>query len=375
ASKLLFSSFSLCVLLAALYYGRNSRISLPFELTESLQRCPTSSLSSSFALSLLRQAFPSSESFVLSPFSLGTALAIIHDGAGGNSQSELTKLFLEGCTASDVTSHYSSLARSLAKSGNANVSFTSANRLYVADSIFLKEDFIDHISNNYNVEADKINVNEKDESAKKINNFVEKETDGKMTNIINTQQITDDLAAILVNAVYFEGAWEYQFCESSTDSGIFHGVRGDIRLPFMALVEEELLVNMENDFGTALVLPYKGNEFKFFILMTKETSEFEKMRNDLTGEKINRILYYARPTFARIYVPRIQIKSNLDGVEVLKRLGVHTVFSDEADLSKLTDNSRVVMSKIFHGATIETNEMETKAAANFFSKLTSDPLT
>ncbi|GMT13890.1 hypothetical protein PFISCL1PPCAC_5187, partial [Pristionchus fissidentatus] len=187
-----------------------------------------------------------------------------------------------------------------------------------------------------------------------MNNFVEKETDGKMRDIISAQQITDDLASLLVNAVHFKGAWEKPFSKFSTHNRTFRGFRGDRELLFMTRVEKELLVNLENEFGTALLIPYQGNEFQFFMIMPKEFLDFEKMRNDLTGEKINQILYYASPTFARVIFSIMKIGSDFDGVEVLKRLGVHKVFSDGADLSKLSD-SRLAVSRIVHGATIEVS--------------------
>lgn len=65
--------------------------------------------------------------------------------------------------------------------------------------------------------------------------------------------------------------------------------------------EVSVRANVNNDIGTVLVLPYQvsnnecssktkdqfqNEEFSFFYLMPKESSTLEKMRNELTGEKL-----------------------------------------------------------------------------------------
>lgn len=136
--------------------------------------------SSSLALSLLRESSASSESLVLSPFSLSVALAIVHDGASGVTQDELTNLLLEGsrffvfvlflsqgsdevftwkrekptkkilqidsqpfsrfiilgATPLEVSGYYSSIVLSIpSNDGITAIALKSANRFYVDDSV------------------------------------------------------------------------------------------------------------------------------------------------------------------------------------------------------------------------------------------------
>ncbi|GMR38560.1 hypothetical protein PMAYCL1PPCAC_08755, partial [Pristionchus mayeri] len=324
--------------------------------------CSTAILSSSLALSLLRHSSTPSESFVLSPFSLDSALAIIADGSGGTTQKELTNLLLNGCSPSDVTAHYSSLALSLPSTNESGVAFKSANRFYVDDSISLKKDYQKHVEDKYKVKVENTKLSNKADAATEMNKFVEGATNGKIKDIISADGISDDAKAILINAIYFLGKWKTPFAATSTFKRTFKGAKGDREIPFMSKSARKFKANLENDIGTVLIMPYQDEQYNFFYLMPKEDSNLEKMRNELTGDKLVNVLKGAHDSMVDIYVPKFNIESKLDGVDVLSKLGVKTLFNNGADLSKISATALKV-SKITHKAFIETDELGTEASA------------
>ncbi|GMT10766.1 hypothetical protein PFISCL1PPCAC_2063 [Pristionchus fissidentatus] len=325
--------------------------------------CSAAVLSSSLALSLLRHSSSPSQSFVLSPFSLNSALSIVHDGANGNTQKELTNLLLNGCTPADVTNHYSSLTLSLPSNNDTGVSFKSANRFYVDNSISLKNDYQKHVEDKYKVKVQGLKLGNKPEAAKEMNKFVEGATNGKIKDVMKPEGISDDAKAILINAIHFLGYWKYPFNPMSTNSYKFKGVAGEREMKFMNHFAKKFPVNNENEFGLALLLPYKDEQYRFFFLMPKETSNLDKVRKELTGEKLVHILKSSQDVYGDFTVPKFKIESKLDGVDVLKKLGVSNIFSNGADLSKVSDTP-LKISKIQHNAVIETNELGTEAAAS-----------
>ncbi|GMT00268.1 hypothetical protein PENTCL1PPCAC_22442, partial [Pristionchus entomophagus] len=74
------------------------------------------------------------------------------------------------------------------------------------------------------------------------------------------------------------------------------------------------------------------------------------------------ILKGAEDDFVNIYIPKFKINSELDGVSVLKELGVQKVFGNEADLSKIS-SLPLSISTINHSTAIETDEFGTEAAS------------
>ncbi|GMT06957.1 hypothetical protein PENTCL1PPCAC_29131, partial [Pristionchus entomophagus] len=164
------------------------------------------------------------------------------------------------------------------------VVFKSANRFYVDDSIALKSDYQKHMEDKYNVQVENLNLRSKVEAANKINNFVEGATDGKIKNLVKSEEIDDDAKSYLINAIYILGKWNSSFDKNDTFEGIFEG-HTKRKNDFMNITGR-FNVNMNKDYGTVLILDYKDpnfNNFFFFFLMPNECSNLENMRREITG--------------------------------------------------------------------------------------------
>ncbi|GMR56942.1 hypothetical protein PMAYCL1PPCAC_27137 [Pristionchus mayeri] len=323
--------------------------------------CPASLLSTSLAIYLLRNSAPPSQSFVLSPFSLDTALAIINDGAGGATQAELTNLLLNGCSASDVTALYASLASSLLIRNKTGVTFNSANRFYVDTSVsYCYKKRLANINFTF-FQVESIQFSQKVEAANEMNKFVNDATNGMIKDVISPDGISNDAKAILINAIYFLGKWQIPFDPRFTDPRTFHGVNGDRKIPFMHS-GSSFRINLDNDIGTVLIMEYVDPKYSFFYLMPNKSSNVGTMLNGLTGERLQSVLKGATRRNVHITVPKMKIKSKLDGVELLSKMGVKSLFSNGADLSKIS-SSPLKVSKITHSAVFEVDEKGTEAAA------------
>ncbi|GMR43548.1 hypothetical protein PMAYCL1PPCAC_13743, partial [Pristionchus mayeri] len=103
-------------------------------------------------------------------------------------------------------------------------------------------------------------------------------------------------------------------------------------------------------------------KYSFFYLMPHTNSSLEEMRNELTGEKLINVLSGAANDYVDLKIPKFKVETELDGIEVLSKLGVKTLFSDGADLSKIS-TTPLKVSKIAHHALIQVNEEGTEAGA------------
>ncbi|GMR56944.1 hypothetical protein PMAYCL1PPCAC_27139, partial [Pristionchus mayeri] len=166
-------------------------------------------LSSSLALSLLRNSAPPNESVVLSPASLDTALAMVLDGTGGTTQAELTNLLLNGCSPSDVAAFYSSLSLSLLSTNASGITIKGGNRVYLDETISVKPDYKKHVESAYKAEFEEIEMSKKGQAANSMNSFAK---------------------ALVISTLYFYGKWKLPFNPSSTRLRTFHGVNGDIQV-------------------------------------------------------------------------------------------------------------------------------------------------
>src|SRR5690606_24444162 len=120
---------------------------------------------------------------------------------------------------------------------------SEAIQLQVATSIWLndpyksQDEFARQTKDYFNAEIEEIDITSND-SPMRINDWVEKATNGKIDKMVDAP-LDDDLVAMLLNAIYFKGDWTYPFDKKNTDDKTFYLDNGnEIEVPFMNLQEK-----------------------------------------------------------------------------------------------------------------------------------------
>ncbi|GMR49022.1 hypothetical protein PMAYCL1PPCAC_19217, partial [Pristionchus mayeri] len=155
---------------------------------------------------------------------------------------------------------------------------------------------------------------------KEMNNFVEETTNGKIKDSLQAEGISDGVKAILINAVYFAGKWRNSF--PYIRKRIFNGYNGETEMEFMSQYRQYFRVNLNNDIGSLLIMPYQDEKYNFFYLMSNEY-DIERMRMELNGEILNSLIKKSKEQLVHITVPKFKIASKLDGIEVLQKMGIN----------------------------------------------------
>uniref|UniRef100_A0A3Q3K533 Serpin domain-containing protein n=1 Tax=Monopterus albus TaxID=43700 RepID=A0A3Q3K533_MONAL len=121
----------------------------------------------------------------------------------------------------DVHISFSHLLSELNKP-EAPYALTVANRLYGEKSYQFVGDFLNKTKKLYKAELEPVDFKTSSEEARlKINGWVEKQTQGKIKDVL-AQGVLDSLAQlVLVNAFYFKGNWNKKFQESATRDAEF----------------------------------------------------------------------------------------------------------------------------------------------------------
>jgi serpin B len=118
-----------------------------------------------------------------------------------------------------------------------------------------------------------------------------------------------------------------------------------------------------DDIIQAVALPYKGEKQKLIILLPTDANGLERLENTLDNNYLNSILSDTRKIRVALSIPRFEVETALELSELLKQMGLHQAFSNQADFSGITGNKELRIDKVFHGAKIKVNETGTKAAA------------
>ena len=124
-------------------------------------------------------------------------------------------------------------------------------------------------------------------------------------------------------------------------------------------------VGEESDFYT-LLLPYgSGDKWSMTIFLPKEGKTVRDVINSLNMSKWFPYHYgSASPVNVDIKLPRFEGSYKADVKSALQKMGVESVFdADKADLSSISKNKNLYVSKMEQTAAIEVNEEGTKASA------------
>lgn len=294
----------------------------------------------------------------MSPTSLLMALSLVYNGADGVTKEEITKtLQIPGMDSTDLNKANASLMTMLNKA-------TDGIQLQVANSVWLNEDyrfqenFAKQAKDYFNAEIQEIDIASED-SPKRINDWVKKSTNGKIDKIVEGQ-LDENLVAMLLNAIYFKGDWQYSFDKRLTEDRIFHLADGNkIKTPFMSL--QEKLSYMSNSDYQAIKLPYADGEMSMTVVLPNDLKKFESDLSTESWEKIHSGMKKMRGT---ILLPRFKFSYETELNEALEALGMKSAFKEGANFSKMIEGDEsLLINRVKQKTYIDVNEEGTEAAA------------
>jgi serine protease inhibitor len=202
------------------------------------------------------------------------------------------------------------------------------------------------------------------EAADIINAWVDENTNGKIEEIVD-KPIDPLIVMFLINAIYFKGAWTYQFDEELTKDDWFYTADGST-VSCRMMEQRALYKHMVNDTFEALDLPYGDGGFSMTIFLPHRHLHTDDIMAKLDQESYD--LWVSSLSFPddsfNVYIPKFKLNYELRLNEVLKTLGMGIAFNPAgADFSKMYKDMQVWIDGVKHKTFVEVNEEGTEAAA------------
>jgi serpin B len=300
-----------------------------------------------FALAMQRAVAPDpSATACWSPFSVASALGLTASGARGATRAELLELL-----GADSAALLGPAARL-----DDEAIFGVTNTLWARENIAIRPEFADELYAQWPGGAirDAPFATDPDGARQLINADVADTTHGLIPRLLAPGDITASTVAALVNALYLKTAWRNVFPERDTRPRAFDGA-GDVST--MRLSKR---VGYAAAHGwQAVFLPARGGVEGVALLPDTPLSEAEPA---LTAPALADLLDARMLRQVELYLPTFTVKARADLTAPLAALGVHTVFSDDADLSGIADEP-IQVSKILHEAVLTIDEQGLEGAA------------
>ncbi|KAF5277687.1 hypothetical protein FQR65_LT03667 [Abscondita terminalis] len=247
---------------------------------------------------------------------------------------------------------------------NSSYEFTSANRIYVADQINLR-DCITYI---FGEELIKKDFRTNPELARTdINNWVETHTHSMIKDLLPMGSIDPSTNLVLVNAAYFKGQWESKFDPEETKPEVFFISPSKQIIVDMMHIEASFNYDVSDTLmAHILEMPYEGDDISMYILLPPFAKEdgIETVLKRLTVDTFRSVVNDSMlPRQVKLSLPKFSLEHTIELTPILESLGVGNLFRQDADFSVLTGRRDLSVGAGIHKAKIEINEEGTRAAA------------
>lgn len=306
------------------------------------------------SIELLLKLYQSGKSRLISPMSIYYALAMLANGAEGETLSELEDFMgMDRNTLNYFLYAYYQ-------------EFVDGQGIHVANSIWMRNNpnlMIHDSFLNRNLEwlASETHTWDNDqEGVEAINGWVNENTDGMIPSVLD--QIPVDAQLYLINAICFEMNWASPFTDSDVYDGEFTDYAGNVyAAEFMNGTTYQYY-----DFGNAkgIMRLYENENYAFVAILPDE--DLSTFLSSLTASSFTEAMANPKRTEVTYKLPKFTVNDSMDLSEILELMGVETAFNpDTADLSGIgsIEDGNLFVSRILHKTFIEVAEQGTRAGA------------
>lgn len=307
-----------------------------------------------FALGLLRQS-AGSESVLVSPLSVLSALAMAENGADGETLAQMEQV--TGMGATELTGLLQAYG-ALADDGPLSV----ANSIWLRDSdgLTVQDDFLETCGGRLGAQV--FSAPFDDSTVADVNAWVNEKTNEMIPEMLS--QISGDAQVLLVNALAFEGGWDEPFDSALISPDTFtceDGAEQDVTM--MHSTEGSYL---EGELASGFVKPYEGYDYAFVGLLPAEGVSVGELLEGLDGAALEELLVPVPNAAAEIGLPKFTASYETELANALRALGVTDAFDPTlADFSRMGSSERgpLHVDGVLHKTFIDVNEEGTRAAA------------
>jgi serpin B len=300
--------------------------------------------------------------YFISPLSISTAMAMTYAGAKGRTAEDFEKVM----HFDNSKGNFHELNGMYQQKLNENldeVQWNLANRLWGFGPSPFEQEFLEINSKFYNAPI------EFGATEGSINSWVEKQTQGKIKDLLPPGVITVDTRLILTNAVYFKGDWKYEFKKKDTKKKEFFAKEKPVKVEMM--FQKGGFGYSETMDYQAVRLPYKSGKQSMVVILPKQ--ELKTVEKNLTNNEIRSILRRSKAN-VNLHLPKFK----LEYMEVLNpyliKKGMSNSFGGGANFTGIMTAEPIWIDMVIHKSFVEVSEEGTEAAAATAVVMTTESL-
>ena len=304
------------------------------------------------------------KNLIFSPLSANITLAMMANGAKGETRREITDFLIQDSSIEEVNALCAQLIPAL-KKVDPQCSVLIANSLWYESETPANMEYVKIIQDNYGANSSGIDFNDKDGARNIINSWIENSTNGNLSNVVRS--VDDYTKFMFANTLYFKGQWTEEFEKTGYEYPFYTEDGNELQVAGMHGLEPVKYSNL--DMCTVVCLPYGNEAFEMVMFVPEKGKTFQEMSEWLTAEEYTRVMS-AYKDFNSSYVdlgmPKFSIsQQNYNLIPWLLKNGIITAFNImEADFTGIFDRKQC-----FQSATLDVDEKGTTAVADSDSEV------
>lgn len=308
-----------------------------------------------FSIRLFQECGGSEENRMISPVSVMAALAMLGNGAEGETLEQMETVF--GIKMPELNAYLQTYLDSLEDSKGCE--WNVGNSIWLngeEGERLVKESFLEANAGYHDAQV--VSLPFDDTALEQINQWISDQTNGRIDHMLS--EISPEALMYLVNAIAFQGNWTEAYEEHQIQEGTF--TKEDGTLQDAQFLNSEEQVYLSDDTADGFLKYYEGSRYAFAALLPKEGVALEDYVASLTGERLTGILENTQEAVIDAKIPKFRSEYSADLSTALQKLGMEDAFCGDADFGGVSD-AALQVDRVLHRTYIDVNEKGTEAAA------------
>ncbi|XP_029029220.1 pigment epithelium-derived factor isoform X2 [Betta splendens] len=289
-----------------------------------------------------------SSNIFLAPISVSAVLTQLSLGTSESAERQLFRA-LRYHTLQDPALH-TTLKDLLASVRTPGKGLSTAQRIYLARRLRLKQDFFTLVEQRYGVRPKALLGGSKD--VKEINDWVSQETGGTVQRFLS-KPLPRNAGVNAVSAAHFKGKWVIRLSQTG-ELGTFQVDGGTpVRIPIMQQDNYPVKMGADSDLGCMITQIQMQDDISMFIFLPDEvTTNMTLLEDSLTAEFVQDLSMTLLPAHVSLTMPVLKFSYSTNLLPLLGNAG----FADwlqNTGLEKISAQP-AVLSSVSHKVVMET---------------------
>jgi len=298
---------------------------------------------------------------MVSPLSVSLALSMTLNGANGATQTAMKNtLGFESLTQDEINQVYLDLITAL-KQADPKVVLNIANSIWIKNGFPVLTSFTDVNKRYFDATINNLDFNQV--ALNTINNWVNTKTNGKIPTILDS--ISPEEIMFLINAIYFNGKWQYQFDPAKTVNSEFSLANGQTLSVPMMKMKKNFGLSVQSGYKV-LRMPYGRGKFSMVIILPDQGTNPATIAAQLDLTKWEALSASLNNNVVEVdlWFPKFRYSWDIELNQLLSQMGMAVAFSaNDADFSRINPDQQLFITKVKHKTFIKVDEEGTEAAA------------